>query len=168
MIQFTATLVIQFLFIVLVVYAIISDVTKLVIPNWLSLSLLLLFCVYCILNSPNISLSKSLAVAGMVFAVAAILFNFGVLGGGDVKIVTVLSLWVGPENIINFIILVNIIGAALGITVIKSSYFSRYYPALLEKNKALAKIDDWRSKRICPYGIAIGSAALIVAPALFA
>ncbi len=162
------TIAIQFLFAFLISYAIVSDITRLLIPNWVSLCLVFLFCLYYAVTYPDISLAKSLSAMCIVFALSAALFHFGLLGGGDVKLLTVLSLWAGPGHIAYFIVLVSVIGSFLGLLVIKSSYVSDYYPGIAEKNSVLTKLTEWRSRGICPYGIAIGSAALIVAPSFFA
>lgn len=166
--QYIFVTTIQFLFAFLVIYAIIGDAMKLVIPNWISLCLFLLFCLYCAWSFPQTSIALSLLSMCIVFTVAAIFFHFGLLGGGDVKFLTVLSLWAGPDNIIGFIVLVNILGALLTLLVLKSTFFSIRFPDAVEKNEILAKVASWRLKGICPYGIAIGSAALIVAPSIFA
>ena len=166
MIQYAATLTIQFLFVLLIVYAMISDITKLVIPNWLSISLLILFLAHFAIGYPSVSLASNFAVMGVVFACTALLFHFGFLGGGDVKLMTVLSLWVGPDHILEFIVLVNILGALLALFVIRASRMVDRNPT--ENSRILTTVGAWRSQGICPYGIAIGSAALFITPAIFA
>ena len=54
-----------------------------------------------------------LALATAVFAVFAILFFLGGMGGGDVKLATALALWFAPGDMLRLILLMSIVGAPI-------------------------------------------------------
>lgn len=49
---------------------------------------------------PDIALQLSVALG--TFAVLAVLFAMGAMGGGDVKLLTALALWIEPVPFLNF------------------------------------------------------------------
>ena len=54
-----------------------------------------------------------LALATAVFAVFAVLFFLGGMGGGDVKLATALALWFAPADMLRLILLMSIAGAPI-------------------------------------------------------
>ena len=75
-----------------------EDLRRLVISNRLILALCVLWPFYLAI-APNLSLASGGLAAGCaaaVFAVGALLFARGLIGGGDVKLLAVATLWAGP------------------------------------------------------------------------
>ena len=70
------------------------------------------------------------ALFGGVFFLLLMIFTKGALGGGDVKLVAALGLWLGSENLLNVVILATIIGGLAAVLMIvtkqkdRNSYFA--------------------------------------------
>ena len=58
-----------------------------------------------------------LALAAAVFLVLASMFAVRAMGGGDVKLLAALALWVPPLAFVNLILLMSLIGGALSIAI---------------------------------------------------
>ena len=71
------------------------DCTRYTIPNWLVGSLLVLYPVAVYLSPEAVDWKMAMVAMLLVFAVGYIIFSLRVMGGGDVKLITVLALWVG-------------------------------------------------------------------------
>src|SRR6478735_3308063 len=94
-----------------------TDLRSRRIGNWLTGSIALgapLFWWACGLALwPAIALQ--LAVALATFAVLAVLFALRAMGGGDVKLLTALSLWIAPLPFLNLLIMMALLGGVLTI-----------------------------------------------------
>lgn len=128
---------------VLLVIAAIGDIRSYTIPNWLSVSIALLFILHTILAPPGIqAIAVHLAVAAVIFVGSTLLFIKGAFGGGDVKLLSSLALWVGLIDMPRLLVIMAIAGGLLAITII---------------------IVRWHLKstdRRLPYGVAIALAGL--------
>lgn len=61
-------------------------------------------------------------VAGLAVAVFLVgLWSAGKVGGGDVKLVSAVSIWVGPERLPGFLVATGLAAAALGLVVLATS-----------------------------------------------
>ena len=143
----------------LMVWVIISDMVLYIIPNLLNGIILALY-VGALFFLPVEPLS-AFAAAGLVLVVGLLLFALGFMGGGDVKLLVVLTLWTGwgPETL-NFLVLTAVTGgilvlivlplrAILGPILFKANP-TRNLPRLLTKGQPV------------PYGIAIAAAFLLM------
>jgi prepilin peptidase CpaA len=84
-----------------------------------------------------------LAIAAVTFALLLALFGAGLMGGGDVKLLTALALWIPPISFVKLLVVMSIIGGLLTIVCFAWHYAAR------------------RKDRIAvPYGIAISLAGL--------
>ena len=54
-----------------------------------------------------------LAVALGVFALLALAFQIGMMGGGDVKLATALVLWFSPESTLRFLVVMSLVGGVV-------------------------------------------------------
>ena len=82
-------------------------------------------------------------VALAVFALFALAFYAGAMGGGDVKLAAALALWFTPANTVKFIVLMSLAGGVLTLAVVAHH--------------------RWRGREgrpEVPYGIAIALGAL--------
>jgi len=84
-------------------------------------------------------------VAAATFAVLAVLFAFRAMGGGDVKLLTALALWIAPAQFLNLLIIMALVGGVLTI-VMGSWHVTRRQ----------------RDRLAIPYGVAIATAGLWV------
>lgn len=105
----------------LMLVVIYTDITRYIIPNWLNLTVLLLFPVMYF-TSPDLpegySVWMALAIMLAVFAFGFVLFATHILGGGDVKLLTALALWTGAQASLEFLFLFAILGGVFVILLV--------------------------------------------------
>lgn len=126
--------------------AAVTDLRRRQIDNWLNAAIALgapMFWLATGLSLPEIGIQFAIAVAS--FAVLATLFAFGAMGGGDVKLLTALSLWIEPLWYLKLIVIMALVGGVL--TLIFGGLH------LMRRRKDRVAI---------PYGIAISAAGLWV------
>jgi prepilin peptidase CpaA len=154
------------LYVYCVCYAIVSDIRELKIPNWVSITLVVGFAPYAILSWSELELVMRLVVTAAMFCIAFVFFYKNWLGGGDVKLLTAVSLWVGPTHIFAFTIILGLIGAMLAIALI---WLRRRFDAdaPFGRVKAPQAVARWLREGVCPYGSAIGLAGLAMVPRIF-
>jgi len=92
---------------------------------------------------PDIALQLGVALG--TFAVLAVLFAIGAMGGGDVKLLTALALWIEPLPFLKLVVLMALLGGVLTLM---------FY--------AWHVIRRQREKLAIPYGVAIAMAGLWV------
>jgi len=153
-------------FVLCVIYAMISDFAQLRIPNAVSIVLIFAFVVYALLGGVE-NIWMHLAIAGGIFLLLFAFFALGWLGAGDVKFLAATMLWAGPAHGAYFIVLFAIFGGVLALMLLILRSALGYYPILGEL-PILSKVSRWARNGLCPYGIPIGVAALTVAPSIFA
>ena len=140
----------------------IEDLRRLIIPNGLVLGLCVLWPLH-VATAPMLTLSAAgLAAlcAAAVFIVGALLFSRGLLGGGDVKLLAVATLWAGPAATLPLLVLTGLLGGLLCLLVLTPA------GALIAARSTLCNpptaAAGGASSLVVPYGVAIATAALIV------
>ena len=92
------------LFLALCVFAALHDVNRLTIPNWLNVTLAVLFVPAAFVSGvPMEIIGGHLITALCAFLIAFGLFAFNIVGGGDAKMIPAVMLWVGPSASITFL-----------------------------------------------------------------
>lgn len=150
-------------FVATVIAAMVYDTWKYQIPNFVSILLVALFALAALLLPVPINWLLHVGIGAAVFVVGAVLFSFGLFGGGDVKMLAALSLWMGLGLLADFLLLVGVIGGVLGLLLI----VLRRYAGPVEKAWTRTGIRfpaALAAGKNVPYGLAIGAAALIVCP----
>jgi prepilin peptidase CpaA len=130
----------------LLVSAGIEDARKREIANWKNAAIALLAVPWWIANGlafwPDIVIQIGIALA--VFALFAAAFHFGMMGGGDVKMIGALALWFPFLPLVTMLIIMSLAGGAITVLML---------------------IDKWLRRQTAqpevPYGIAIAIAALL-------
>ena len=129
------------------VYAAVVDIRTFTISNRLNLGIALLAPVYWL--SVGLPLwpdaAIQVAVAAGVFALLAVAFYAGMMGGGDVKLAAALALWFSPVMTVNFLIWMSIGGGVLTVVVL-----------------ALHRLKKKPGKPEVPYGVAIAFGGLVI------
>ena len=103
------------------VLAAVSDIRHRIIANWLNGVIALGAPFFWWASGfdlwPNVVIQLALAIG--VFAIFAGLFAMGLIGGGDVKLLTVLALWLSPLSFASMLLIMAIVGGlvALGFIV---------------------------------------------------
>ena len=115
MINGTFTEILLVILAAILVFAAAVDVRTFTISNRLNLTVALLAPVYWLSIAlplwPGVALH--LAVAAGVFALLAVAFYAGMMGGGDVKLAAALALWFTPAGTVKFLVLMSLAGGVL-------------------------------------------------------
>ena len=133
---------------VLLVSAGVEDARRREIANWKNIAIALLAPLWWWANglAPWPDMAIQFGVAAAVFALFAGAFALGQMGGGDVKLIGALALWLPVQPLLWMLILMSLIGGALTLLLMLEKRLRRPNQAALE----------------IPYGVAIAIAALIV------
>lgn len=133
--------------VVLLLSAGIEDVRTREIANWKNALIALLAPGWWMASGLSLwpGVAIQLAVAVAVFGLFVAAFWLGQMGGGDVKLIGALALWLPPQPLLWMLVLMSLLGGALTLLMVADK--------LLRKKKQLPEI---------PYGVAIAMAALLV------
>jgi len=126
------------------VIAAFTDLKRRQIDNWLNAGIALgapLFWWASGLGWPAIG--WQLAVTAGCFAVLCILFALRAMGGGDVKLLTALALWIRPDWFAQLIVIMAVLGGVLTLAV------AAWHITRRQKDRI-----------VIPYGVAIAAAGL--------
>lgn len=122
-----------------------TDIRRREIDNWLNAAIALgapLFWWSSGLSLwPGVALQLGVALAA--FAVLAGLFALRMMGGGDVKLLTALALWIEPSLFLQLVVLMALLGGLLTIVL------GAWHVARRQKDRLAI-----------PYGVAISAAGL--------
>jgi prepilin peptidase CpaA len=148
-------------FAALMLMAAFEDLRRLMIPNALTLSLCVLWPLYAIATPTLFAVLGSLACAVAVFLAGALCFSRGYLGGGDVKLLAVATLWAGPAATMPLLVLTGVFGGLLALFLLipPGAHVMTVARAKLGPADAAASVD---AAIPVPYGIAIAAAAMTV------
>ena len=139
--------------IILIVAAVI-DVRTFTISNRLNATIALFAPVYWWSEHlplwPDIALQVGIALA--VFAVLAVTFYIGMMGGGDVKLAAALALWFSPASTLKFLVIMSIAGGILTAIVLIAH---KLRPGRIKNSDG-----EITGKVEIPYGVAIAFGAL--------
>lgn len=132
----------------LLVWAGIEDARTREIANWKNAAIALMAPLWWWANGlalwPDVAMQFGVAV--LVFALFLGAFALGQMGGGDVKMIGALALWLPVMPLVWMLVLMSLIGGALTIVMLIDKKFRR---------------TDGEAVEI-PYGVAIAIAALLV------
>jgi prepilin peptidase CpaA len=149
------------IFVPVMVYAGVADLTTFTIRNRLLLLFLLAYVVLApFAGFPAYEIGRSVAVAVAVLLGAFTLFALGWIGGGDAKLAAVTALWVGAEYTPAYLAYMALLGGAFTLVILQFRVLS--LPARLRNRSWIARLHT-RGSGI-PYGVAMALAALVVFP----
>lgn len=133
--------------VVLLLSAGIEDVRTREIANWKNALIALLAPGWWVASGLSLwpGVAIQLAVAVAVFGLFVAAFWLGQMGGGDVKLIGALALWLPPQPLLWMLVVMSLLGGALTLLMVADK--------LLRKKRQLPEI---------PYGVAIAMAALLV------
>lgn len=151
-------LIILTLFPWIVIFAASSDVFSMTISNRVTLGLVIAFLIvapFSGMSMHDIGMHVATGAAALVFTFT--LFAFGVLGGGDAKLIAAISLWIGWSLSLEYLLVAALMGGALTIGIL----YLRSYPIAYRLNwKWLMTLSE--PEKGVPYGVALSGAALWV------
>ena len=101
-------------------WASVCDWRSRTIPNWLNGTIALLAIPYWwtagVTLWPGVALHIGFAFA--VFALFAIAFRFGAMGGGDVKLAAAVALWLPLAGIVKLLVIMSVAGGILTVAML--------------------------------------------------
>jgi prepilin peptidase CpaA len=92
-----------------------KDICERRIPNRLTGALAALYPVYVLVSPNPVAWPAAVGLASVIFVIGLGLFARELIGGGDVKLLAVLSLWAGPEQFVWFMLVTTLAGGALSL-----------------------------------------------------
>jgi prepilin peptidase CpaA len=132
---------------ILLIVAAVIDFKTFTISNRLNLTVALLAPLYWISIRlplwPDIAFQVAVAIA--VFALLAVAFWLGQMGGGDVKLAAALALWFSPQGTLRFLVIMSVAGGLLTLILL-----------------GLHKLRKKEGRPEIPYGVAIAFGGLAI------
>jgi prepilin peptidase CpaA len=146
----------------LLLVAVVTDVTSYRIPNWISLSLVGLFLVAAAFSPEPVAWWSHLGAGLFSFVVGALLFVFRpLMGAGDVKLMAAVSLWMGIPALPVYLVLMSVCGAILGVGLWTiREILARWGPRFAKGREPLPVPRILMRHAEIPYGVAIVAAVV--------
>jgi prepilin peptidase CpaA len=148
-----------FLFSLAVIYGALSDVRSYTIPNRVSYGLALLFLVYAALKWPDLPLVLHLGIGLLVFIICLVFWQLRWMGGGDVKFVAAISLWMGPQRILLFMIFLALLSLVFVTLLRAARTWNPYFQGSRWPGWIKLMVQKAEENAV-PYGLPAGIAAL--------
>lgn len=128
-------------------FAAFTDIRRRQIDNWLNIAIVIGAPLFWWSSGLSLwpGVAMQLGVALAAFAVLAGLFALRAMGGGDVKLLTALALWIEPNAFMQLLIMMALLGGVL--TIVMGAWH------IMRRQKERLAI---------PYGVAISAAGLWV------
>ena len=117
-----------------------GDLRTRTIPNWLNAAIALGAIPFWLLSGMSLwpEIALQVAVAAAVFGLFAIAFYFGAMGGGDVKMVAAIALWLPLGAVVKLLVIMSLAGGVLTVAML-----------------ARRRMGKSREQLEIPYGVAI-------------
>jgi len=143
-----------------------QDVRTRRIPNALSLAMAILGLVRIALTQDAVAGSYTLAAGAIVFAVTLALFHYGVIGGGDAKLIPATALVIGYRDLLGFLFLMSLCGGALAIASIAVDKLTASLkrlrgPASPPLPGEIHRLRALPTPSTVPYGLAVAAAGVM-------
>lgn len=146
------------LFPALMIGAGIGDCLTMKIPNWLNAFIGVSFFIAAFLTGMPLEQIGWHVVAGVAVLVVGFgLFAFRFIGGGDAKLLAVAALWLGPGQLVEFLVIMTLAGGLLAIAM-KFWWWVKLETDLRGMDGIKSKL---KSSIDLPYGVAITVGALV-------
>lgn len=146
----------------LLLYAACTDVASLTIHNWVSIAMATLFAPVALLtHMPLAEIGIHYLFGFALLAVGFFLFQAGVIGGGDAKLLAAAAVWTGFVAFVPFIFWTTMAGGLIALALLMAR--QQFAPAPAQPafvNRLLTP------KSGVPYGVAIMLGGLMALPSL--
>lgn len=145
----------------LMAYAAVRDLLTMLIPNTVSIALVVAFAAFAVSGGLGWDVVAWHLGAGLAaLAVTFTLFALGYIGGGDAKLVAATALWIGFDQLGDYLIIASLAGGALTLGLLAI----RAHPLPFAVARLPFALHLHDAKTGVPYGIALALSALIVLP----
>jgi prepilin peptidase CpaA len=142
-------------FAILLLWAAGEDVRRLIIPNWISLTIVGLYPLYLVTGPTTPDWMMAAGVAALTLVVGFGLFALNLMGGGDVKLMAAIALWAGPSEFPVLVLVTSLVGGVIAFFMLIQRWISS------------SRHRGERAKAgVMPYGVAIAAGGLTVALSL--
>ncbi len=136
----------------------VSDVRSLTIPNAVSAAILGLYLPYALTTHMAAGPAVlAVGVAALVFVAGFGLFAAGLIGGGDAKLLTAVSLWAGPGHLSLLLLATSLAGGVLALLLLVPPI-----ARALRRLRSASPTGAAAGPSAMPYGVAITAGALAV------
>ncbi len=141
----------------LLCWAAFSDFLKFIIPNQVCVAVAALYPLYVWAAVPDVDWAGGIACGTIVFALGFVFFALRLTGGGDVKLLSAVSIWAGPTLVLPFLAVTAFAGGVVSLATLirvrlrpagRIGFSMRETPAMRER---------------VPYGVAIAVGGVYVA-----
>lgn len=149
--------------IALLLIAAVFDVSRYIIPNVVSAVLIVAFVAAAVLLPQGQPWWSYPAAALIVFGIGVVGYAFRIMGAGDIKLLTAVSLWAGLAELPDFLVMVAVSGGviALLLIVLRRVLFYGMVSIGTSENVRLPKILVTGAP--VPYGVAIATGGIWLA-----
>jgi len=143
-------------------YALLTDLFSMTIANRVSMILLGTFAIVAPLSGMEwMTYLQHFGTGALVLVITFGLFAVGGMGGGDAKLMAVTAVWFGwNPALVEYFLIASLLGGLLTMAILM--YRNSNLPVFVGNVNFLHRMAQ-KNEGI-PYGIALGSAGLIVAP----
>ncbi|MBX9805436.1 MAG: prepilin peptidase [Alphaproteobacteria bacterium] len=150
------------------------------LPNKLFYVIFYLFPIYILLSFKFHLFSNYLVFVGSIL-IGFTLFSAAIIGGGDAKLLAAVSLWIGWNNLVPFLLWMLIFGGIVSCAYLifpsaihhitakwrtfiqKSSFLKKGIQFFVsDMDRIEGEVVSLQQKRMIPYGISIAGAGLII------
>lgn len=142
------------------------DVLRLRIPHGVCLAIIVLMPAWGFTIDGGIVWFSHITGAVVAFGVGYMMWRLRWIGGGDVKFLAAIALWVGIVDLGFFLVAMSVLGALLGVFLL---LLRKAFAACAGKERAVAPETPplLRMNEPVPYGVAIGLAAFLLRGVIF-
>jgi prepilin peptidase CpaA len=90
------------------------------IPNWLNLAIAVTAIPFWWMSGLSLwpDVAVQIGIAAGIFVFFALLFQIGMMGGGDVKLLAALGLWLPIASVVKLLVIMSIAGGVLTLIVL--------------------------------------------------
>jgi len=149
------------LFPAMMAFAASSDLITMTISNRVSLIVAGAFFVLAVMSGMTVAdIGMHVGAAFAVLVVTFAFFARGWIGGGDAKLAAATALWLGFDQLPNYLVVASLFGGLLTLAIMR--YRLMPLPALLKNQQWAERLH--RMDTGVPYGIALALAALVIYP----
>jgi prepilin peptidase CpaA len=141
------------------------DVVSRTIPDTVSLLLFASGALAHLIGSAS-AVVASATTALMLFVLLLMLFARGLLGGGDVKLMTAIAVGLSPHDCYRFVVATALFGGVLAVVYLLLSRTAQTASSITHKSllRRIVTVERWRIRRRgpLPYAVAIAAGGAFV------
>lgn len=166
--------------VIVFVVAAYGDVRRRQIPNAIALALAALGVLHLSLEGDPVAAGWTIAAAAAVLAIGFGLFSFGLVGGGDAKLLAAATLLVGYRDLPSFLLVMSLCGGVVALALIGYRKLRPWLSVVAAAALAHQRFGAWCARRprlasmlvsstgggsgraVVPYGVAIAAAGIVI------